>query len=490
MTPPDLRPFVAGRHVDSCSSATMPSIDPATEQVLWQLPVGDPADVDLAVDAARQAFTTSGWATDVAMRAEVLLRLADLIEAHGDQLATLDTMEIGVPIGITTGDVGLAASIVRDIVGLVPEIAADAIAPSRRVPRGVVAVLGPWNFPFFVALTKVLPALAAGNTVVLKPTELASASALRLAELAHEAGVPAGALGVVPGRGDVVGDALVRHPGIAQVNLTGSTGTGRRVLAATAASNLVPVLTELGGKSPQVVGAHAPDLELVADAVAQSIFWASGQVCVAGSRLIVHERHHAALLELLLERAAHWQPGDPHDPAVQAGPLGSEAHLGHVIACIERARAEGGHVVAGGARLPRRGWFYPPTIVDGVEAHHSLFTTEVFGPVLAVSTFTTTDEAIALANATDYGLTATGWSDDPDEVAALAGSLRAAWVTVNPHLCSPPDPRVGAESVGWSGSGVEGGLPGLRACTRLTVVQQGRPDSAEPRHTSDEGDQP
>jgi acyl-CoA reductase-like NAD-dependent aldehyde dehydrogenase len=238
------------------------------------------------------------------------------------------------------------------------------------------------------------------------------------------------------------------------------------------------VVTELGGKSAQVVGEHAPDLEVVADAVAQSIFWASGQVCVAGSRLIVHERHHDALMDLLLERAAQWQPGDPHDPDVQAGPLGSEAHLGHVIECVERARADGGRVVIGGARLDRRGWFYPPTIVDGVDPGHHLFTTEVFGPVLAVTTFTTIDEGITLANATPFGLSGTGWSDDPAEATALADGIRAAWVSVNPHIAGPPDMRLGAESIGWSGSGTEGGLPGMRATTRLTVVQQGRPDTA------------
>lgn len=483
---PDLRPFIGGRRVASRSAATLPSIDPATEQTLWHLPVGDPADVESAVAAARHAVDATAWAKDASMRAEVLLRLADLLDEHTAEVALLDTLEIGVPIGITTVDAGVAASIVREVVGLIGEIGADVVAPGRRVPRGVVGVLGPWNFPFFVALTKVLPALAAGNAVVLKPTELASASALRLGDLAAQAGCPPGVVNVVPGRGDVVGDALVRHPGIDQVNLTGSTDTGRRVIAATAASNLVPVLSELGGKSAQVVGEHVRDLEVVADAVAQSIFWASGQVCVAGSRLIVHERHHDSLVELLVERADRWQPGDPHDPAVQAGPLGSEAHLRHVVGCVERARAEGGVVVCGGERLERRGWYYPPTVVDGVGAHHSLFSTEVFGPVLAVTTCSSTAEAIAMANATHYGLSATGWSDDPDEIDALADGLRAAWVAVNPHRAEPPDPRVGAESVGWSGSGVEGGLPAMRAATRLTVVQQGRPAIDERHDTNDE----
>jgi acyl-CoA reductase-like NAD-dependent aldehyde dehydrogenase len=477
MTTPDLRTFVDGRHHDSAGGDSMPSVDPTTEQVLWQVPVGDPADVDLAVAAARSA-AAGAWPRDAALRSESLLRLAKVIDAHADELARLDTREIGIPIGITSGDIGLATSIVRDLTTMVDEIGADAEAPSRRVPRGVVGVLSPWNFPFFVALTKVVPALLAGNTVVLKPTELASASAVRLAELAHEAGLPNGVLSVVIGRGDVVGDALVRHPGVDQINLTGSTGTGRAVLAAAAATTLTPVLTELGGKSAHVVGEHVDDLSAVADAVAANIFWASGQVCSAGSRLIVHERHHDRLVELLVERTAAWQPGDPTDPEVQAGPLGSEAHLAHVLRCITHANDDGGRVLIGGARLDRPGWFVPPTIVDGVLPQHRLFTTEVFGPVLAVTTCASTAEGVAMANGTPYGLMATGWSDDDTEATSMADGLRAAWVTVNPHLAGPPNPRVGAESVGWSGSGVEGGLPAMRAATRLTVVQLGRPTAA------------
>lgn len=480
MGQPDLRPFVAGRHHDSASPVTLPSIDPTTEQVLWQVPVGDPADADLAVGAARRACT-GAWARDTALRVEALTRLAELVEHHADELSSLDTQEIGVPISITSGDVGLAAAIARGTVAMIDDLGADAEPPSRRVPRGVVAVLSPWNFPFFVAFTKSLPALAAGNAVVLKPTELATASAMRLGELAHEAGLPDGAFSVIPGRGDVVGDALVRHAGVDQVSLTGSVETGRRVLATAAATTLAPVQTELGGKSAIVVGEHVADLAMVADAVARSIFWASGQVCSAGSRLIVHERHHAELVALLLERTAAWQPGDPTDPAVEAGPLGSEAHLAHVMRCIDGARADGGAVLAGGERLDRRGWFVAPTIVDRVAPGHRLFSTEVFGPVLAVTTCSSTADGIALANATNYGLLATGWSDDATEAAAMAEGLRAAWVTVNPHLAGPPNPRAGAESIGWSGSGVEGGLPAMRAATRLAVVAWGLPDIPTPR---------
>mgnify|MGYP003334715807 FL=1 len=463
------------RHVDSAGQARLSSVDPSTERVLWQLPAGHPADVALAVEAGEAAFR-SDWSRDRSGRVAALLRLCDLLDLHASALAELDTREIGIPITVTSGDVSLATSIIRDLLGMLDDVGVDAEPPSRRVPRGVVGVLAPWNFPFFVAVTKVAPILAVGNCVVLKPTELASASAVRLAELAHDAGLPAGVLNVVPGRGDVVGEALVRHPGVAQVNLTGSTATGRRVLSALADSTLTPALTELGGKSAHVVGEHVSDLEAVADAVAQGIFWGSGQVCTAGSRLIVHERHHDELLELLVARTVQWQPGDPFDPTTPAGPLGSEAHMTKVLAHIDQARHDGGRIVAGGSRSARPGWFVPPTIVDDVTSSHRLFSTEVFGPVLAITRCSDVHDGVRLANATEYGLSATGWSDDPGEIDVLADGLRAGWVSVNPHLLGPVNPRAGAESVGWSGSGVEGGLPAMRAATRLTVVHTGRPN--------------
>ena len=471
---PDLRPFVDGAHVDSSDAAQLDSIDPTNGGVLWSLPVGTAHDVDLAVTAARRALAGGAW-RDSAVRLEVLHRLADLVEGHTHDLALLDTLEVGIPLGITTADVPAAAQIARDLLAMVPEVASDAVPPSQRVPRGVVAVISPWNFPFFVAFTKVMPILAMGNCVVLKPSEISSASAMLLAELAIDAGMPAGVLNVVAGSGHVVGDALVRHPDIDQVNLTGSLATGRRVLAATAESNLAPVLTELGGKSAHVVTECAPDLDVVADAIAASIFWAGGQVCTAGARLIVHERHHDALVERIVERATQWRPGDPMDTANQAGPLATEAHRSSVDRAVRRAVDDGGRVVCGGVVVDGPGWYYEPTVVDGVEPDHRLFLDEVFGPVLAVTTCTSTAHAIELANATHYGLSATGWSDDVAEAQALADGLRAAWVSVNPHLDPPSDPRAGAESLGWSGSGVEGGLPALRAATRLTVVAVGAP---------------
>jgi acyl-CoA reductase-like NAD-dependent aldehyde dehydrogenase len=471
---PDLRPFIDGRRRPSNGADTIGSINPATGQELWRLPAGDRRDVDEAVRAAHAAFTRSAWARDAVLRIDSLLRLADLIEQHADELALLDTLEIGIPIGVTSGDVAMAAQVVRGLVAMLPDVSADVASPVRRVARGVVAVIAPWNFPFFVALTKTAPALAVGNTVVLKPSELSSASALRLADLGVEAGIPPGVLNVVPGRGDVVGDALVRHAMVAQVNLTGSLWTGRQVVRASAETSLVPVLTELGGKSAHVVGEHAPDLGVVAEAIAANIFWCAGQVCSSGSRLIVHERHHDALVQLLAERAAAWQPGDPLDPERNAGPLGSEAHAADVDRAVRQAIEEGGRVIAGAKRGAQPGWYYEPTIIADVSSDHRLFHEEVFGPVLAVTACRSTEEGIELANATAYGLVATGWSDHPGEADQLADGLRAAWVTVNPHREPPVDPRAGAESFGSSGSGVEGGLPALRAATRLVVVAVGR----------------
>jgi acyl-CoA reductase-like NAD-dependent aldehyde dehydrogenase len=437
------------------------------------VPRGHRDDADDAVRSARRAFDAGPWRSDPGLRIRCLLHLADIIEQRSAEIALPDTLEIGIPLEVTTADAVAAASFVREIVGMLPEVDADVVAPTVRLPRGVVAVIAPWNFPFFVALTKVVPALAVGNTVVLKPTELASASAVLLAEMAHAAGLPAGVLNVVVGDGAVVGDALVRHPMVDQVNLTGSLATGRRVLAVSAETTLVPVVTELGGKSAHVVGEHAPDLDTVADAIAASIFWCAGQVCTAGSRLIVAEHHHDALVAKLLDRVAQWTGTDPLSPGAQAGPLGSEAHRRSVHAMVMAAVDEGAALRTGGQLSDGPGAFYPPTILTGVQANHRVFQDEVFGPVLAVTTCRSTDHGIELANDTEYGLGATGWSTDPDESSRLASGLRAAWVYVNPHLSPPHDPRMGAESLRCSGSGVEGGLPGLRAATRLTVIAVG-----------------
>jgi acyl-CoA reductase-like NAD-dependent aldehyde dehydrogenase len=373
---PDLRPFIHGVHVDSHTNVTLPSIDPATETELWTLPAGDVADVDAAVDSARDAFDHGPWRHDPSERSAALLRLADLVETHAARIALLDTLEVGIPVGVTTADAAGAAAILRDIVAMADSVADDVTAPSVRLPRGVIATIAPWNFPFFVALTKIAPALTTGNVVVLKPSEIASASALLVAELAMEAGFPPGVLNVVPGRGAVVGDALVRRRGVDQVNLTGSLETGRAVLRASAESTLVPVVTELGGKSAHVVTEHAPDLDTVADAIAAGIFWCAGQVCTSGSRVIVHERHHDELLERLVARAGAWLPSDPHDPEAQAGPLATAEHLARVHRHVQNAVESGARLVAGGepgprARLvlpaddPRRGHARPPHLPRG-----------------------------------------------------------------------------------------------------------------------------
>lgn len=468
-----LEPFIAGRRVASHGDETMVSVNPATGRALWSVPVGHERDIDDAVRAARGAFDSRVWSSNSELRVACLLRLADLIEERAADVAMLDTLEIGIPLAVTSADAVAAAGIIREIVTMLPEVGADVVPPSKRVPRGVVAVIAPWNFPFFVAVTKSVPALAVGNTVVLKPSELASASAVLLADLAHAAGFPAGVLNVVTGIGSVVGDALVRHPLVDQVNLTGSLATGRGVLATSAASTLVPVVTELGGKSAHVVGEHAPDLDTVADAVAASIFWCAGQVCTAGSRLIVAEQHHDALVSKLLARTEAWTGIDPLLPDASAGPLASRSHRDSVHMMVTEAVEDGATLRCGGQMGDGEGFFYPPTILTGVKPGDRVFRNEVFGPVLAVTTCGSVERGIELANDTSYGLFATGWSSDPHESRRFADGLRAAWVIVNPHLEPPSDPRAGAESLKWSGSGTEGGLPGLRAATRLTVVAVG-----------------
>lgn len=479
----DPRIWIDGQRVDLPSTDVVASHNPATGARVALLPDCTAAEVGLAVDSARRAFEAGVWGQlPMRTRSAMLEAFADLIAAAAEELALLDSLEMGMPISEALDDVAYSADMVRTTVrlaatatGAVGTTAASALQMNLLEPHGVVAAITPWNFPLNQALVKLAPALAMGNSVVLKPSEVASLSALRLGELAAEAGIPAGVLNIVTGRGQTAGAFLAAHSGVDHLTFTGSTRTGALIQAQAAAASGVPrsMAMELGGKSPQIVCESFEDLSGLAPALARGIFWNAGQVCSAGSRLLVHRSRAKALMEALVQEAAHFAPGNPLDPATAMGPIASPAQHAGVLAHLERAERDGAVCVIGGrASVPGEGLWVPPTIVAEVEAGMAIASDEVFGPVLAVTTFETREEAAALANASGYGLVAAVWTNDLNEGHFMARALRAGAVTINGHADAIADeaPALGIEPFGRSGFGSDYGLPGLKQYARLKLV--------------------
>ncbi|WP_295982913.1 aldehyde dehydrogenase family protein [uncultured Variovorax sp.] len=468
--------FIDGRFVDAESGETLASINPHDNTPIAEVALAGKADVDKAVAAANRAFPAwSGMAA--ADRGRILLRLADLIEADAEALAQLESLDTGHPIRDSRAlDVPRTAACFRYFGGMADKFQGETIPVEAgflnytlREPLGVVGQIVPWNFPLMFTSWKMAPALAAGNCIVMKPSEITPLSSLRIAELMQEAGLPDGVVNMVPGLGSEVGQYIAEHPGIAKVAFTGSTATGRRVVEASAA-NLKKVQLELGGKGPNIVFEDA-FLPAAVNGSAWAIFHNQGQACIAGSRLVLHEKIADAFLDKFIALAQSIRLGNPLDPETEMGPLTSALHRDRVLAYVDLAREQGGEVLAGG-RAPggelARGCYVEPTIVRARSYRDRVAQEEVFGPFVTVLTFKDDAEAMEIANGTDYGLGSGLWTSNLQRAHRMARDLHAGMVWINSYKRVNPGSPFGG--VGQSGYGREMGFDAMREYTQVKSV--------------------
>jgi gamma-glutamyl-gamma-aminobutyraldehyde dehydrogenase len=453
--------YIDGEFIDAASGETFERINPATGKAITEVAAGNSADVDRAVTAARRAFESGEWShADPAHRKRVLLRIAELIREHGEELALLDSLDMGKPVeDALSVDVPGAAGVFQWY-GEAADKLYDEVAPTgagdvamvTREPLGVVGAVVPWNYPLDLASWKLAPALVAGNSVILKPAEQSPLSALRLGELASEAGLPPGVLNVVPGFGETAGRALGLHPDIDCVAFTGSIEVGKLFLRYSSESNAKPVWLECGGKSPNLIFADAADLDRAAEMAAFGIFFNQGEVCSANSRLLVERSIRDEFVERVLDRARAVQVGDPLDPSTTMGPLVDEQHAERVVGYIEAGR-QAGKVRYGGRRVAVNGndrCFVEPTVLEGLAPDHRVAQEEVFGPVLTVLGFEREEEAVEIANRSRYGLAASIWTSNLSRAHRIARRLRAGTISVNSvDALSPATPFGGFKESGF-----------------------------------------
>ncbi|MDW7746124.1 aldehyde dehydrogenase [Halomonas sp.] len=433
------RAFIDDAFVEAASGETFDTLNPATGERLARVASCDAADAEIAVGHARSAFDGGAWSRLApGRRKKVLLRLADLMEANKHELALLDTLDMGKPVNSSLGDMAGAIGCIRyqaecidKLYGEVAPTGEETLALVLREPLGVVASIVPWNFPLMMTAWKIAPALAAGNSVILKPSEKSPLSALRLAQLAREAGLPRGVFQVLPGFGHTVGKALALSMQVDCLAFTGSTGVGKQLMQYAGQSNLKRLYLECGGKSPNLVFADCKDLDRVARHAAEAIFHNQGEVCIAGSRLLVENSIREAFVDKVLAAAEEMQPGDPLDPESFMGAIVDETQHRRILDYIRQGVEEGARLRCGGEALEGQGLFIPPTVFDGVTPAMAIGREEVFGPVLSVFGFDREEEAIAMANDSDFGLAAGLWSQDIDRIMRVTRRLASGQVFVN-----------------------------------------------------------
>ncbi|MDF3834396.1 aldehyde dehydrogenase family protein [Cupriavidus basilensis] len=468
--------FIDGRFVDALAGGTIDVYNPHDGSVITSIAAAESADVDLAVAAATRAFPA--WSRMAAAeRGRLLLKLADKIEQYGDELAHLESLDTGHPIRDSRGlDVPRTAACFRYFGGMADKLQGSVIPVEtgflnyvQRAPIGVVGQIVPWNFPLMFTSWKMGPALAAGNTVVLKPSELTPLSTLRIAELMAEVGFPPGVVNIVPGYGHTAGQRLAEHPGVGKIAFTGSTATGRRIVEASQ-GNLKRVQLELGGKGANIVFDDA-DLDAAVNGAAWAIFHNQGQACIAGSRLVLHERVADAFLERFSALAASIRLGDPLDPETEMGPLTSAQHRDRVLSYVAVAQEQGARILAGGkapdAATLAQGYYVQPTIVEA-KPEDRVAQEEVFGPFVTVLRFGTDEEALAIANGTAYGLGSGLWTRDLSRAHKLASGIHAGMCWINCYKRVNPGSPFGG--VGQSGYGREMGFEAMHDYTEARSV--------------------